>query len=185
MNRNSQRASALKMKLSKDKTGRNVTYFNNQQVSDKTFYLNANLSGTAGIKQLVDVNTKRIVGITNLDGNKFLTGRDVVLDGIRITEAAAGATNLESADFTGQLIPNAQILTGELTLVQDGNILIDLPISDIVNKSNGVVEYRHLSHTPLVRADKEFEFYITYPNGVTAPADSFVKFEFRAFQFKR
>lgn len=60
-------------------------------MTDKTLYLNVKIKGNAGIVNLVDVNTRREVGITNIDMLKLNAGRDYILDSMRVL---VGATRL-------------------------------------------------------------------------------------------
>lgn len=157
------------------------------ELVDKTFFLNVDLSGKGGGRsELVDSNTKRIEGLTNLDGNKLNTGRDIVIDSIRFIEAVDGATSITAADFSntdGKVC--AQLAHAELKVEQNGKTLIDLPLTDI-NKSDGdSVLFRSISTMPVLKSEYEFNISLILPNGVTVPENKFGRLEFRGIQAKK
>lgn len=156
-------------------------------LTDKTFYLNVDLSGKGGGRaELVDSNTRRIEGITNFDGNKLNAGRDIVIDSVRFIEAVDGATSIQTADFSNtDGKAHASLAHAELRVEQAGKVLIDLPLTDF-NKSDGdTVHFRDISTMPILKAEEEFNIYLVLPNGVTVPANKYGRFEFRGIQAKK
>ena len=89
-NRNSQLQRAIKVLGARQRQTSHIARPQATKLVDKTFYLNIKVDGMSGINQLVDANTKKIVGITNFDGNQLNSGRDVVIDAIRIQFTTRG-----------------------------------------------------------------------------------------------
>lgn len=158
-------------------------------LTDRTLYIALNIKGQGGTIDVVDANTKREVGVTNLDGNKLNAGRDYVIDGIRVlldttNSAALGSASwskLESAEFP------AAFQNAELVIEQDGNVLVDnMPMTDLAD-GGGFEKFREISTTPLIRSNMEFTIKIVYPKGVavSAATDKNIRFEFRAHQAKK
>ena len=184
MSRKAQLLSAVSTLKAKDQNG--IPHIGRVALTDKTLYLNVNIKGQGGTISLIDVNTKREVGITNLDGNRLNAGRDYIIDGIRVMRGTTGAASVKSEnyDVTGSL--DAAFANAEIRLKQDGNILLDMPISDIYNPRAINEIFRNISTSPLIKSNMEYEFEIEYPKGVavSAGADLNVRFEFRAHQAK-
>lgn len=157
-------------------------------LTDRTLYLAVPIKGHGGSIDVVDSNTKREVGVTNLDGNKLNAGRDYVIDGIRVLLDSANSATLSSADWTAVDIADFPVAfqNAELQIEQDGNILVDMPMSDLAD-GKGFEKFREISTTPLIRSNLEFTIKIIYPKGVavSSATDKNIRFEFRAHQAKR
>ena len=151
---------------------------------DKTFYLNIRVDGMSGINQLVDANTKKIVGITNFDGNLLNSGRDVVIDAIRIQYTTLG-DKIESANWQNKDTLPAELQNADLRLIQSNDMLIDLPLTDTQSFKNE--DYRPIATTPLLRAKEEFKLELEFPKGVTVPGGKalFMRLEFRVTEAKK
>jgi hypothetical protein len=159
------------------------------ELTDKTLYLNVAIKGQAGTVGIVDVNTKREVGVTNIDGNKLNAGRDYIIDSIRVLRGSGSATLKNEIWDNTNINSNKQFdgtfLNAELRIKQDGNVLIDMPMTDLLGDTTNF--FRSISTSPLIRSNLEFEIEIEYPKGVsvTAASDTNVRFEFRVHQAKR
>lgn len=155
---------------------------------DKTIYIGFETTGKAGIMKVVDVNTKRLVGITNLDGNKLDAGRDYIIDGARILfgndNDPVEAQNWQS----GRTCPDA-LKNAEIRILQGSKVIFDMPVSDLIynESASGITEFRSVSTSPLLVSNKEFEIEIEFPSGQSIPSadKSFARLEFRAHQAKR
>jgi hypothetical protein len=88
----------------------------------------------SGINELVDANTKKVVGVTNLDGNQLNSGRDVVIDAIRVQYTIKGE-KIENADWQSRDTLPAELQNAELRLIQTNDMLIDLPLTDVQNQT--------------------------------------------------
>lgn len=156
------------------------------ELTDKTLYLNVSVKGHGGTIQLIDVNTKREVGVTNIDGIKLNAGRDYILDGIRLLRGSTASASVRSEKYTstGTLVEALQ--NAEIRIKQGGNLLVDMPISDLFNGSSEEL-FRSMSTSPLIRSNMEYEFEIEYPKGVSVPSDveNNIRFELRVHQAKR
>lgn len=183
MSRKGQLLSAVSTLKAKDNNG--IPHVGRVALTDKTLYLNVNVKGQGGTIQLIDVNTKREVGVTNLDGNKLNAGRDYIIDGIRVLKGSTASASVKSEVYvaTGTLIEALQ--NAEIRIKQGGNILVDMPMSDLYNP-NAQELFRNISTSPLIVSNQEFEFEIEYPRGVavSGAADLNIRFEFRAHQAK-
>ncbi|SHM71924.1 hypothetical protein [Flavobacterium chilense] len=159
------------------------------ELTDKTLYLNVAIKGQAGTVGIVDVNTKREVGITNIDGNKLNAGRDYIIDSVRVLRGSGNATlkseTWDSTNINSNKFFDSAFLNAELRIKQDGNVLLDMPMTDLLGDTTNF--FRSISTSPLIRSNLEFEIEIEYPKGVsvTAASDTNVRFEFRVHQAKR
>lgn len=183
MSRKTQLLSAVSTLKAKDQDG--IPHVGRVALTDKTIYLNVNVRGQGGTIQLIDVNTKREVGVTNLDGNRLNAGRDYIIDGIRVLKGTTASANVRNEKYTTAGVLVEALQNAELRIKQGGNILMDLPMSDVFNGSQNEL-FRNISTSPLIVSNKEFEFEIEYPKGVSVPADADmnIRFEFRAHQAK-
>ena len=157
-------------------------------IKDKTFYLNINVVGLAGGGKirLIDSDLKKAVGITNFDGNKLAKGRILVVDSIRTKFTDVGATP-QNADYNSTRFYK-ELQGAELTLVQNKEVLIDLPLSDLQGFKQD--DYRELSNSPMIVDDLEFEWMLEIPKGISVPDslngvgnDVFLSIQLRCTEF--
>lgn len=157
-------------------------------IKDKTFYLNVNVVALAGGGQirLTDSDTKKAVGITNFDGNKLVKGRVLVMDSIRVKFSDSGATPQNALYVDSGLYKELQ--GGELRLVQNKEVLVDLPLSDLLDFN--IDDYRELSNAPMIVDELEFDWILELPKGIVVPDsargagnDVFVSIQVRCTEF--
>ena len=74
------------------------------KVSDTTLYIAADAQGFSGIQPIMDSNTKKLVGITNFDGNKLNTGKAFIVSKARLLYTTSG-DSLTKADWQNQTRP--------------------------------------------------------------------------------
>ena len=184
MSRKSQLVSAVATIKSKGQGG--VPHVGVVALTDKTLYLNVNVKGQGGTIALIDVNTKREVGVTNLDGNRLNAGRDYILDGVRLLRGVTNSVNVRSEKYSQTGVLEEALQNAEIRIKQNGSILLDMPMSDIWNPASTTEVFRNISTSPLIRSNMEYEFEIEYPKGVSVSAatDLNIRFEFRAHQAK-
>ncbi|MGV1011786.1 MAG: hypothetical protein ACOYBS_05000 [Flavobacterium sp.] len=186
-NRNPQLQRAIKVLGARQRQTNQVVGPQATKLVDKTYYLNVKVDGMSGINELVDANTKKVVGITNFDGNLLNSGRDVVIDAIRVQFTTRGQ-KIESADWQSRDTLPAELQNADLRLIQTNDMLIDLPLTDVQNFKNE--DYRPIATTPLLRAKEEFKLELEFPKGVTVPilkegAGMFLRLEFRVTEAKK
>lgn len=183
-NRNLQLNRAIKVLSSRRRQNEVALRPQPTKLVDKTFYLNTRVDGMSGINQLVDANTKKLVGITNFDGNLLNSGRDVVIDAIRIQFSTTGG-KLESANWLGRETLPAELQNADLRLIQTNDMLIDLPLTDMYGFK--FEDYRPIATTPLLRAKEEFKLELEFPKGVSVPNQTplFMRIEFRVTEAKK
>ncbi len=184
MSRKAQLLSAVATLKAKDNNG--IPHVGRVALTDKTLYLNVNVKGQGGTIQLIDVNTKREVGVTNIDGNKLNPGRDYIIDGVRVLKGTTSSANVRSEKYSQTAVLDEALQNAEIRIKQGGNVLVDMPMSDISNPSSINEVFRNISTSPLIVSNQEFEFEIEYPKGVTVSgaADLNIRFEFRVHQAK-
>jgi hypothetical protein len=184
MSRKAQLLSAVSTIKAKDQGG--VPHVGRVALTDKTLYLNVNVKGQGGTISLIDVNTKREVGVTNLDGNRLNAGRDYIIDGVRVLRGTTSAASVKTENYVQGGALDTALQNAEIRIKQNGNILLDMPISDLFNPASTAEVFRNISTSPLIVSNMEFEFEIEYPKGVSVPsnADLNLRFEFRAHQAK-
>lgn len=184
--RNQQLASATATIKAKATAG--IPRIGKVALTDKTLYLNVAIKGQGGTVDIIDVNSKREVGITNLDGNKLNSGRDYVIDGVRILVDSSDSADLKKGTWVPANGTNVDpaFLNAEFRLKQEGNVLIDMPITDLSGEGDVQNLFRAISTSPLLRSNLEFEMEIDYPKGTTVDNATAcnVRFEFRATQAK-
>ena len=185
-NRNPQLQRAIKVLGARQRQHTQAISPQPTKLVDKTFYLNLRVDGMSGINQLVDPNTKKIVGITNFDGNILNSGRDVVIDAIRLQFTTMG-DRIENANWQSRDTLPAELQNADLRLIQSNDMLIDLPLTDTQSFKNE--DYRPIATTPLLRAKEEFKLELEFPKGVTVPTNKgaglFLRLEFRVTEAKK
>lgn len=154
------------------------------RLTDSTFYVNVRVDGLAGTTQLIDSNTKRLVGVTNFDGDTLKSGRDLVIDSVRTIFTDVG-TKVEDASWFAPKAVVAELAGAEIRMKQNNEVLIDLPISDTQGFKDE--DFRAISTTPLLKALETFSLELEIPKGVTVPAGAplFLKIAIRCIQAKK
>ena len=152
---------------------------------DTVKYIVKDISGASGIFPIMDSNTKRIVGKTNFDGNKFNPGRHAVIDSVKVEKATAGTTE-ESASFIGDTTLPKELSNCEFRVEQKGLVPIDFPVNELnqPTANQKSTAYREISTSPVLVANEEIGMFIQFPAGVTAPAGTIVRFSFACHQVK-
>lgn len=155
-------------------------------IKDSTLYIAADASGIAGKKDLLTANTKALVGITNFDGNKLNTGRNVVINSARLLYTTDGA-EIVSADWQNEDRLPAELQNAEVVVTQGGRLVLSMPLSDL--QGDKFQAWRKFANTPFLKANEPISVQLELPEGVTAPVSdgtvqSFIRFEFRVHQSK-
>ncbi len=133
-------------------------------------YANKEITVGGGKVALLKGSSVRLTGTTNFDGNKLEDGRIAVIDGVAI-HIAIGDKNKpsHSVDFTKNILP-AAFAYANLTLKQNDEVLIKLPITSIINGNDGFDgKYRDLGGYSLVLDKHAVELEIEFPDDVVAP----------------
>lgn len=155
-----------------------------RNIIDTTFYLNVDVKGASGIMNLVDSNTKRVVGITNFDGNALNAGREISIRGVRLLMGSKSETDIKNADYNfGYVTP--EVKNAELRIIQGENRLIDMPVSDIVQFKDA--DFRSLITNAFIKSQEDFRIELEFPKGVSVPTSvsAFIRLEFRLAESKR
>lgn len=155
----------------------------NAKVMDRTHYITLDAKGKGSNVDLLDSNTRKLVGLTSFDANKFNKGRHFVIDGIRVLSETT-ATKAEEGTWKSDF--DKGLINAELIIEQDEE-LITLPLSDLLCKKNGEVEggnFRSVASAPTIMPEKEFNVRLKFPVGVNvADTTNFLRVEFRGFEF--
>ena len=146
------------------------------RVIDTNKYIVVDVSGASGIFHVMDSNTKKLVGVTNFDGNKLNAGRHVVIDAVKIESATDGTTPVK-ASFIGNTTLPKELSNCEFRVIQKGLVPIDFPVNELNKPSSSTrsTEYRDVSTQPVLVANEEIFMEIQFPVGVTAPAGTIIK----------
>lgn len=155
------------------------------RVIDTNKYIVVDISGASGTYHVMDSNTKKLVGVTNFDGNKLNAGRHLVIDAVKCEKATAGTTAV-GASFIGDTTLPKELSNCEFRVIQKGLIPIDLPVNELnqPTANQKSTAYREMSTLPVLVANEEISMEIQFPAGVTAPAGTIVRFSFDCHQIK-
>lgn len=154
------------------------------KVMDRTHYVTFDAKGKGSIVELLDSNTKKLVGTTTFDANKFNKGRFFIPDEIRVVVEGT-ATKVGEATWNSDA--DKAVVNSEIALSQDEEILT-LPVSDLLTKLGGGNDnqgFRVISSAPVLVPEKEIKLRWTFPNGVGVDNSTvqFVRVEMRGIEF--
>lgn len=154
------------------------------KVSDKTHYTTFDAKGKGSTVKLFNSNTKKLVGVTSFDANKFNKGRHFVVDGIRILIEGT-ATDVKEASWKST--PDKAILNSEITISQDSDI-ITLPVTDLIAPNYQTIQeggFRSIASAPVLLPEQEFQITWEFPDGVGVDNAQvqLVRIELRGFEF--
>ncbi|WP_394760300.1 hypothetical protein [Flavobacterium sp.] len=155
------------------------------RINDTNKYITVDVSGASGTFYVMDSNTKKLVGVTNFDGNKLNAGRHIVIDALKIEKATAGTTPA-GASFIGDTTLPKELSNCEFRVVQKGLVPIDFPVNELnqPTANQKSTAYRDVSTLPVLVANEEISMEIQFPVGVTAPAGTIIKVSFDCHQIK-
>jgi hypothetical protein len=114
-----------------------VTVIDGKKAERKEIYMRANANGYgAGRKELVDANTTKTVGVTNLEkGDTLPNGKEYIVRGLKLLIAPDTDAVVKTATY-GTSLGLPAFTNGELRIEQDG-VLLNLPLRSIyVNPDN-------------------------------------------------
>ena len=156
------------------------------KLSDTTLYIAADASGFAGIQPILDSNTKKMVGITNFDGNTLNTGRNIVINGVRLMYTTDG-DSVKSADWQNNDRLPAELQNAEVVMKQGGEQIFAMPLTDLQGYKYD--DWRKVTDRPFVRNNEPISIELQIPSEVTVPlatatVKQFIRFEFRVTQSK-
>ncbi len=104
-------------------------------------------------------------GVTNFDGNSLVKGRVFVANGITLKYAIEDvATPEQDVAYSLVKMPNV-LLQSTIVIKQKNEILIELPISDILASTENGSHYFRLGSFALLEDDTITEIEIQYPEG--------------------
>lgn len=160
--------------------------FGDFTLTDTAFYINFSANGLGSRFKLVDSNTKKIVGVTNIDGEKFAAGKDVVIDAISLK--GGFGTSVQIANYNENFGVDPRLKNGEIKIKQGDNMLLQMPISEIVANENTIEVFKRALTTPfLIKSNQLFEIEIQLPanQGIDNLPNVFFRLEMSATQAQR
>lgn len=122
-----------------------------------------------GTQMLVDSNTKQIIGVTNLEGNRLPAFRNIVFNAISLGYSAHADAGKEALLGYDTELP-ASLRNAEIEIKQDGNVICTVPCSEFdagLAFASGEDKYVHLGGEYMIREDKQFEINLKFPDGST------------------
>ncbi|WP_347066036.1 hypothetical protein [Flavobacterium sp. WV_118_3] len=152
---------------------------------DKTVYVNFDAKGLGGSYELVDSTTKKERGITNLDGNVLNKGKYVIIDSFRALGENT-ATEFADAKWRDELHP--RLKNCDLSLVQRGVLIDDMPLTDVQNSGNSSSnddDFRVLATAPCIEPELEYRMTLNFVKGQGVPSSvtsALTRLEFRIFE---
>lgn len=117
-----------------------------------------------GSSNLLNGNVAREVGVSNFDGNKLETDRYFVIDGVTIAYGEGNAADKVYAVSYDKDVPSV-LLSSNLVVRQNGQVLISLPIVSIINAKKKEDFYRNLNGLVLLEPNQPVEIIIESPVG--------------------
>lgn len=177
--------------LAMNSFGRNERYAKSvagkrAKLRSTTAYIAFDASGFSRKQAVVNSNTKKAVGTTNLDGDKLNAGRDLQISAARILYSTDGAT-LQTADFQNEDRLPAELQNAEVVIAQAGNKVLSMPLTDLFGHKFS--DFREITDRPVLVANEPFTIEIEMPVGVTVPLSTatinqYCRFEFRVIESK-
>ena len=155
-------------------------------LTDTAFYINFDANGLGGKFNLVDSKTRQVVGVTNIDGEKFAAGKDVVIDAISLK--CGFGLSIDSADYSDNFGIDARVKNAEIRINQGKNVLLNLPVTEIIANENTIEIFKRALTTPiLIKSNQLFEIQIELPKNqsITNLPNVFFRLEMTATQAKR
>lgn len=111
-------------------------------------------------------------GVTNFDGNSLVKGRVFVASGITIKSAIDDlAMPEQDVNYSIAKLPNV-LKQSNLVIKQKNEILIDLPICDILGATENGNHYFKLGSFALLEDDTITEIELQYPEGAKLSLDA-------------
>lgn len=151
------------------------------KLSDTTVYVAFNASGFAGKQAILTPNTKKLVGITNFDGQMLNTGRNLVISGVRLLNTSEG-DDLVSADWQNNDRLTMELQNAEVIMSQGGARILAMPLTDL--QGFKFDDFRKLSDRPFVKNNEPIVIEIELPAGVTVPVETATVKQYCRFEFR-
>ena len=133
-----------------------------------TAYVRKNATGASSTYNFIDENTKKLDGISTMNGNSLPQNMAVVADAIAIGIAQHADANKEGAVVYTQDVP-AALRNANLVIKQNGREILDLPVADLIagEMPTKQEDYYHDLETFILLADEEaMTWQFVFPSGV-------------------
>jgi len=140
------------------------------RLSRHTAFVRKNATGASNTFNLIDENTKAVVGVSSLSERRFPKNQAVIFDKIAIGFAEGDAAGEEGGlDYTSSKAP-AVLRNASLVLKQNGREVIELPMADLTKTTSpgSPADYYHaLQGFSFFADDQAMEWEIRFPDGKT------------------
>lgn len=141
----------------------------NLAAKDSTLYIRKKVTA-GGIVKLIDGETRQVVGLTNIDGNKLEQTRNFIITALGIKYGTdASITDPRLIDFNSTAIPKA-LRNAELSVTQGSKSPVKIDVSTLIagrNASPSSVEADrfNLKVWALIKEQATFELNLEFPDG--------------------
>lgn len=103
------------------------------RVSDGDLYVRLDITGKGGIYNLIDANTKKVVGESSFDGSKLPADVNMVLERVRIAYATCPTTDsdltVSGQNYSALYSRVPEVLANaEFVITQGGTKILELPL---------------------------------------------------------
>ncbi|MCG8724310.1 hypothetical protein [Tenacibaculum finnmarkense] len=134
---------------------------------DNELYVTTEAS-VGALVSLISGDTKEIKGLNNFNGNALSRGKIAIIDGVAFGYVVADEDSVpHTLTFDYRKVPN-YLRFANLKLSQDSQLLIDLPIGNIIDSRNESGTFKDLGAMVLVEDVSAIDLYIDYPKNLKA-----------------
>ncbi|MCG8766165.1 hypothetical protein G1L24_13470, partial [Tenacibaculum finnmarkense] len=125
-------------------------------------------ASVGALVSLISGDTKEIKGLNNFNGNALSRGKIAIIDGVAFGYVVADEDSVpHTLTFDYRKVPN-YLRFANLKLSQDSQLLIDLPIGNIIDSRNESGTFKDLGAMVLVEDVSAIDLYIDYPKNLKA-----------------
>lgn len=146
-------------------------------------YISKNIGKGGGTIDLVDSNTKELVGVSNFRSNRLDTGNVFIFDKIRVLRGFHASETDPSKIRYDVFISEENLKNSEIEIYTNGKKVLNLPLSSILLKQNDTGKDGYELVTPGYLLDNaEFEIKLKMPHVFSGTNNYFIRVELEGIE---
>lgn len=152
--------------------------------TDATLFVRSKVDGN-NVQNLLQGKTSQEIGVTNFDGQILNSDRYFVISAVTINYGTGLVAALPSAINYTTALP-AALKNANLVIMQDNEVIVKLPVTDINDAKSTDARYRVLDAFALLRDQKTITMNLEFPAGGDLGAGAgnagFVEVQLKGFE---
>lgn len=152
-----------------------------------TVYVRRNATNASSSWDIIDVNTKKLKGVSSISETKLPKNEGVIFDKIALAFAEGTEAGQEGTlDYTSAKLP-AVLRNADLVIIQNGREVVSVPVADLgktISPGSNEDYYHDLESLQYLVDDQPMEWKLNFPEGSAFAPSAAGKFNYIEVRLK-